>query len=37
MKINQPEAMLKSWLGPMIKGFEQWQDAFLSGGSSSKK
>lgn len=32
-----PEAMVKTWLSPMVKGFEQWQDVFLSQARSPKK
>ena len=28
IQVMDPEAMVKSWLAPMIKGFEQWQEAF---------
>ncbi len=32
-----PEAMVKTWLSPMVKGFEQWQDVFLSQAKPPKK
>jgi Family of unknown function (DUF6489) len=31
-----PGEMLKTWLAPMMKGFEQWQDVLLSASSSKK-
>jgi uncharacterized protein DUF6489 len=27
---TDPQAMLKKWLAPMVKGFEQWQEMFTS-------
>lgn len=32
-----PEAMVKTWLSPMVKGFEQWQEVFLSQAKSPRK
>ncbi|HEX7968701.1 MAG TPA: DUF6489 family protein [Stellaceae bacterium] len=32
-----PEVMVKTWLSPMVKGFEQWQEVFLSQVKSPKK
>ena len=32
-----PEAMVKTWLAPMVKGFEQWQEVFTSQAGSSRK
>jgi hypothetical protein len=32
-----PDAMVKTWLAPMVKGFEQWQDLFMSQAGAPKK
>jgi hypothetical protein len=32
-----PEAMVKTWFAPMVKGFEQWQEVFMSQAGSPKK
>jgi hypothetical protein len=32
-----PEPMFKTWLTPMFKGFEQWQEVFMSQVASPKK
>ena len=37
IQVIDPEAMVKTWLAPMVKGFEQWQEMFTSEARSPKK
>jgi hypothetical protein len=37
IQVIDPEAMVKTWLAPMVKGFEQWQEMFMSEARSPKK